>query len=195
MSDLWLSSTQWKDKSVYNTGESFAGPLLKLLFIFLRVLVEVFLWWIFVLAEVGMNIWHFYRYQNPHEAQLLFGRGFRAGMDRREQKKVMSRSSSTSKNATSATDGLLIKMKVQCLYEIYLILLCYLPSPISFLKHLKVWSSSWVNAQGSTKTCMFCTLTTSYVLALTRARCSECGWHSFSAVWRLTCWYFLPLGS
>jgi hypothetical protein len=27
-------------------------------------------------------------YQNPHEAQLLFGRGFRAGMDRREQKKV-----------------------------------------------------------------------------------------------------------
>uniref|UniRef100_A0A5B7A0F7 DEAD-box ATP-dependent RNA helicase 21 n=1 Tax=Davidia involucrata TaxID=16924 RepID=A0A5B7A0F7_DAVIN len=27
-------------------------------------------------------------YQNPHEARLLFGRGFRAGMDRREQKKV-----------------------------------------------------------------------------------------------------------
>ncbi|KAH9327893.1 hypothetical protein KI387_000001, partial [Taxus chinensis] len=26
-------------------------------------------------------------YQNPHETQLLFGRGFRAGMDRREQKK------------------------------------------------------------------------------------------------------------
>ncbi|KAI3867198.1 hypothetical protein MKX03_029245 [Papaver bracteatum] len=26
-------------------------------------------------------------YQNPHEAKLLFGRGFRAGMDRREQKK------------------------------------------------------------------------------------------------------------
>ncbi|RZC62281.1 hypothetical protein C5167_024024 [Papaver somniferum] len=26
-------------------------------------------------------------YQNPHEARLLFGRGFRAGMDRREQKK------------------------------------------------------------------------------------------------------------
>ncbi|ESQ38661.1 hypothetical protein EUTSA_v10029441mg [Eutrema salsugineum] len=26
-------------------------------------------------------------YQNPHEAQLLFGRGFRAGMDRLEQKK------------------------------------------------------------------------------------------------------------
>ncbi|XP_019097473.1 PREDICTED: putative DEAD-box ATP-dependent RNA helicase 44 [Camelina sativa] len=26
-------------------------------------------------------------YQNPHEAQLLFGRGFRAGIDRREQKK------------------------------------------------------------------------------------------------------------
>ncbi|KAK8488760.1 hypothetical protein V6N13_025325 [Hibiscus sabdariffa] len=26
-------------------------------------------------------------YQNPHEAQLLFGRGFRAGVDRREQKK------------------------------------------------------------------------------------------------------------
>lgn len=89
-----------------------------------------------------MNIWHFYRYQNPHEAQLLFGRGFRAGMDRREQKKVMSRSSSTSKNATSAADGLLTKMKVQCLYEIYLMLFCYLPSPISFLKHLKVWSSS-----------------------------------------------------
>ncbi|KAK8506296.1 hypothetical protein V6N13_100347 [Hibiscus sabdariffa] len=27
-------------------------------------------------------------YQNPHEAQLLFGRGFRAGVDRREQKKL-----------------------------------------------------------------------------------------------------------
>ncbi|XVF65423.1 hypothetical protein PTKIN_Ptkin09bG0248000 [Pterospermum kingtungense] len=27
-------------------------------------------------------------YQNPHEAQLLFGRGFRAGMDRKEQKKL-----------------------------------------------------------------------------------------------------------
>ncbi|KAI4340610.1 hypothetical protein MLD38_025428 [Melastoma candidum] len=27
-------------------------------------------------------------YQNPHEAQLLYGRGFRAGMDRREQKKL-----------------------------------------------------------------------------------------------------------
>ena len=27
-------------------------------------------------------------YQNPHEAQLLFGRGFRAGMDRRKQKKL-----------------------------------------------------------------------------------------------------------
>lgn len=33
----------------------------------------------------------FRRYQNPHEAQLLFGRGFRAGMDRREQKKVTTR--------------------------------------------------------------------------------------------------------
>ncbi|KAI3916458.1 hypothetical protein MKW92_005915 [Papaver armeniacum] len=29
-------------------------------------------------------------YQNPHEAQLLFGRGFRAGIDRREQKKKIS---------------------------------------------------------------------------------------------------------
>ncbi|KAM7501000.1 hypothetical protein LguiA_025414 [Lonicera macranthoides] len=27
-------------------------------------------------------------YQDPHESRLLFGRGFRAGMDRREQKKV-----------------------------------------------------------------------------------------------------------
>jgi len=27
-------------------------------------------------------------YQNPHDAQLLFGRGFRAGVDRREQKKL-----------------------------------------------------------------------------------------------------------
>ncbi|KAG6712308.1 hypothetical protein I3842_05G097300 [Carya illinoinensis] len=27
-------------------------------------------------------------YQNPHEARLLFGRGFRAGLDRREQKKL-----------------------------------------------------------------------------------------------------------
>ncbi|KAJ6340259.1 hypothetical protein OIU77_008087 [Salix suchowensis] len=30
-------------------------------------------------------------YQNPHEAQLLFGRGFRDGMDRREQKKLAAR--------------------------------------------------------------------------------------------------------
>ncbi|KAI3876413.1 hypothetical protein MKX03_024282 [Papaver bracteatum] len=28
-------------------------------------------------------------YQNPHESQLLFGRGFRAGIDRREQKKKL----------------------------------------------------------------------------------------------------------
>lgn len=28
-------------------------------------------------------------YQKPHEAQLLFGRGFRAGIDRREQKKLV----------------------------------------------------------------------------------------------------------
>ena len=31
-------------------------------------------------------------YQNPHEAQLLFGRGFRAGIDRREQKKTAAES-------------------------------------------------------------------------------------------------------
>ncbi|KAB5524358.1 hypothetical protein DKX38_022107 [Salix brachista] len=30
-------------------------------------------------------------YQNPHEAQLLFGRGLRDGMDRREQKKLAAR--------------------------------------------------------------------------------------------------------
>ncbi|KAJ0972426.1 hypothetical protein J5N97_020385 [Dioscorea zingiberensis] len=30
-------------------------------------------------------------YQNPHEARPLFGRGFRAGMDRREQKKLAGR--------------------------------------------------------------------------------------------------------
>ncbi|KAM0952679.1 putative RNA helicase [Dioscorea sansibarensis] len=30
-------------------------------------------------------------YQNPHEARPLFGRGFRAGMDRREQKKLAAR--------------------------------------------------------------------------------------------------------
>ena len=137
-----------------------------------------------------MHFWHCYRYQNPHEAQLLFGRGFRAGMDRREQKKVRSRSCSTSKNATSATDGLLIQMILLSLYEVYLILFCYLPSPTSFLKHLKVWSSLWVNAQGSINTCMFCSLRTGYVLALTRARCSECGWHSFAAVGRLKCSYF-----
>ncbi|KAJ0966415.1 hypothetical protein J5N97_027553 [Dioscorea zingiberensis] len=30
-------------------------------------------------------------YQNPHEARILFGRGFRAGMDRGEQKKLAAR--------------------------------------------------------------------------------------------------------
>lgn len=58
-------------------------------------------------------------------------------MDRREQKKVMSRSSATSKNATSATDCLPIKLEFLCLYETHLILVCYLPSHISFPKLLK----------------------------------------------------------
>lgn len=142
MTYLWLSSTQWKDKSVYNTGESLAGTFTKIPVHISQGAGRGFLVMNIVLAEVGMNLLHCYRYQNPHEAQLLFGRGFRAGMDRREQKKVMSRSSSTSKNATSGTDGLPIKMNFLCLYEIYLILFCYLHSFISFLKHLKVWSSS-----------------------------------------------------
>jgi hypothetical protein len=89
VSDLWLSSTQWKDKSVYNTGEPLAGTFTKIPVHISQGAGRGFLVMNIVLAEVGMYFWHCYRYQNPHEAQLLFGRGFRAGMDRREQKKVM----------------------------------------------------------------------------------------------------------
>ncbi|EFJ18460.1 hypothetical protein SELMODRAFT_165735 [Selaginella moellendorffii] len=45
-------------------------------------------------------------YQNPHEAQLLFGRGFRAGMDRREQKKLAAKNEKDLRAEIRATKGL-----------------------------------------------------------------------------------------
>ncbi|KAL3702056.1 hypothetical protein R1sor_020078 [Riccia sorocarpa] len=45
-------------------------------------------------------------YQNPHEAQLLFGRGFRAGMDRREQKKLAAKNEKDLRAEIRAKDGL-----------------------------------------------------------------------------------------
>ncbi|BFI25497.1 ATP-dependent RNA helicase DDX23/PRP28 [Marchantia polymorpha subsp. ruderalis] len=44
-------------------------------------------------------------YQNPHEAQLLFGRGFRAGMDRREQKKLAAKNEKDLRAEIRAKDG------------------------------------------------------------------------------------------
>ncbi|KAL3687504.1 hypothetical protein R1sor_013813 [Riccia sorocarpa] len=44
--------------------------------------------------------------QNPHEAQLLFGRGFRAGMDRREQKKLAAKNEKDLRADIRAKDGL-----------------------------------------------------------------------------------------
>ncbi|KAL2621551.1 hypothetical protein R1flu_001756 [Riccia fluitans] len=45
-------------------------------------------------------------YQNPHEAQLLFGRGFRAGMDRREQKKLAAKNDKDLRAEIRAKDGM-----------------------------------------------------------------------------------------
>nr|XP_043605889.1 DEAD-box ATP-dependent RNA helicase 21-like isoform X2 [Erigeron canadensis] len=44
-------------------------------------------------------------YQNPHEAQLLFGRGFRAGMDRREQKKLAAKNEKELRDEIRKKDG------------------------------------------------------------------------------------------
>ncbi|WJX96994.1 Envelope glycoprotein gp160 [Trifolium repens] len=45
-------------------------------------------------------------YQNPHEAQLLFGRGFRAGMDRREQKKLAAKNEKDLRDQIRKKDGI-----------------------------------------------------------------------------------------
>ncbi|KAL6551350.1 Envelope glycoprotein gp160 [Orobanche minor] len=44
-------------------------------------------------------------YQNPHEARLLFGRGFRAGMDRREQKKLAAKNEKDLRDEIRQRDG------------------------------------------------------------------------------------------
>nr|GEY44639.1 DEAD-box ATP-dependent RNA helicase 21 [Tanacetum cinerariifolium] len=44
-------------------------------------------------------------YQNPHEARLLFGRGFRAGMDRREQKKLAAKNEKDLRDEIRKKDG------------------------------------------------------------------------------------------
>ncbi|XWS13304.1 hypothetical protein CRYUN_Cryun36dG0025900 [Craigia yunnanensis] len=48
-------------------------------------------------------------YQNPHEAQLLFGRGFRAGMDRREQKKLAAKNEKEMRDEIRRKDGVVEK--------------------------------------------------------------------------------------
>ncbi|RID66944.1 hypothetical protein BRARA_D02052 [Brassica rapa] len=48
-------------------------------------------------------------YQNPHEAQLLFGRGFRAGMDRREQKKQAAKHERETRDEIRKKDGVIEK--------------------------------------------------------------------------------------
>jgi ATP-dependent RNA helicase DDX23/PRP28 len=45
-------------------------------------------------------------YQTPHEAQLLFGRGFRAGMDRREQKKEAAKHEKELREEIRRKDGI-----------------------------------------------------------------------------------------
>ncbi|KAL7174901.1 hypothetical protein ACSBR2_028669 [Camellia fascicularis] len=45
-------------------------------------------------------------YQNPHEARLLFGRGFRAGMDRREQKKLAAKNEKEIRDEIRKKDGI-----------------------------------------------------------------------------------------
>ncbi|KAM4072573.1 hypothetical protein ACB094_11G147800 [Castanea mollissima] len=44
-------------------------------------------------------------YQNPHEAQPLFGRGFRAGVDRREQKKLAAKNEKETREEIRRKDG------------------------------------------------------------------------------------------
>ncbi|RAL42105.1 hypothetical protein DM860_011888 [Cuscuta australis] len=44
-------------------------------------------------------------YQNPHEARLLFGRGLRAGMDRREQKKLAAKNEREIREDVRMKDG------------------------------------------------------------------------------------------
>ncbi|CAH9052280.1 unnamed protein product [Cuscuta epithymum] len=44
-------------------------------------------------------------YQNPHEARLLFGRGLRAGMDRREQKKLAAKNEREIREEIRKKDG------------------------------------------------------------------------------------------
>ncbi|GKD69820.1 DEAD-box ATP-dependent RNA helicase 21-like protein [Tanacetum coccineum] len=44
-------------------------------------------------------------YQNPHKARLLFGRGFRAGMDRREQKKLAAKNDKDLRDEIRKKDG------------------------------------------------------------------------------------------
>lgn len=48
-------------------------------------------------------------YQNPHEARLLFGRGFRAGMDRREQKKLAAKNEKDLRDEIRRKDGILLE--------------------------------------------------------------------------------------
>lgn len=45
-------------------------------------------------------------YQNPHEARLLFGRGFRAGMDRREQKKLAAKNEKEIRDEIRKKEGI-----------------------------------------------------------------------------------------
>uniref|UniRef100_A0A7N0SW16 DEAD-box ATP-dependent RNA helicase 21 n=1 Tax=Kalanchoe fedtschenkoi TaxID=63787 RepID=A0A7N0SW16_KALFE len=45
-------------------------------------------------------------YQNPHEARLLFGRGFRAGMDRREQKKLAAKNEKEIRDELRKKEGI-----------------------------------------------------------------------------------------
>ncbi|KAL6526158.1 Envelope glycoprotein gp160 [Orobanche minor] len=44
-------------------------------------------------------------YQNPHEACLLFGRGFRAGLDRREQKKLAAKNEKNTRDEIRKKQG------------------------------------------------------------------------------------------
>ncbi|KAI3688993.1 hypothetical protein L2E82_46940 [Cichorium intybus] len=45
-------------------------------------------------------------YQNPHVARLLFGRGFRAGMDRMEQKKLAAKNQKELRDEIRKKDGI-----------------------------------------------------------------------------------------
>ncbi|KAK1373392.1 DEAD-box ATP-dependent RNA helicase 21 [Heracleum sosnowskyi] len=48
-------------------------------------------------------------YENPHEARLLFGRGFRAGIDRREQKKLAAKNERELRDEIRMKDGIVEK--------------------------------------------------------------------------------------